>query len=240
MVNMIRFAVCDDEPLMARDIADRLAGYMEEHRAAPCRIQSFSSGRALLEHAGGFDVIFLDIRMEPPTGMDTAKALRRQGDRSLLIFVTALPECVFDSFEVEACGYLVKPLDDARFRQTMDRVLRLLERRAAQTIAVRRGSGCEVLPLAELVYCEVQGRKLYLHKSGGGVVDCYGRLEELERRLDRRFFRCHRSYLVNLDHVRGCQTGQVMLPRGEAIPVSRLRERELTQALLRRMREGEL
>ncbi len=83
-------------------------------------------------------------------------------------------------------------------------------------------------------------RELYLHRAGGGVVDCYGRLEELERRVDGRFFRCHRSYLVNLDYVRGCREGQVLLPQGEAIPVSRLRERELTQALLRRMKGGTL
>ena len=65
----------------------------------------------------------------------------------------------------------------------------------------------------------------------------YGRLEHLERRVDGRLFKCHRSYLVNLDYVRGCQAGQVLLSQGERIPASRLRERELTQALLRRLRE---
>jgi two-component system response regulator LytT len=55
--------------------------------------------------------------------------------------------------------------------------------------------------------------------------------------VDRRFFRCHRSYLVNLDYVRGCQTGQVLLSQGERIPVSRLRERDLTGALLLHMKK---
>ena len=69
---------------------------------------------------------------------------------------------------------------------------------------------------------------------------CYEKLEDLERRLDSRFFKCHRSYLVDLDYVRGYRDGQVLLPQGAAIPVSRLRERELRQALLRRMKEREL
>ena len=55
--------------------------------------------------------------------------------------------------------------------------------------------------------------------------------------MDGRFFKCHRSYLVNLDYVSGCQDGQVDLAQGEKIPVSRLRERALTQALLRHMKE---
>ena len=87
------------------------------------------------------------------------------------------------------------------------------------------------------VYGEVLGRKLYLHRSAGGVVDYYGRLGDLERRVDGRFFRCHRSYLVNLDHVRGSRAGQAVLSQGGSVPVSRLRESDLTKALLQHMKE---
>ena len=234
---MIRFAICDDEPLMARELAGHLADYMNEKSITAYGLSSFSNGRALLEDGGGFDVIFLDIQMEQPDGMETARLLRRRGDRALLVFVTVLKERVFDSFDVEACGYLLKPLDRARFRRTMDRVLRFLEQRTAEDIVIQRGTGCEVVLLSDVVYCEVLGRKIYLHKSDGTVSGYYDKLENLERRVDGRFFKCHRSYLVNLDYVRGCQDGQVLLPQGVRIPASRLRERELTQALLRYMKE---
>ena len=234
---MITFAICDDEPLMARELAGHLAGYMKEKSTTDYSVSSFSNGCALLESGGSFDVIFLDIQMEQPDGMETAKLLRQRGDHSLLIFVTVLKECVFDSFQVEAFDYLLKPLDSVRFKQTMNRVLRSLEQRAAEDIVIQRGTGCEVVLLSDIVYCEVLGRKIYLHKSDGTVSDYYNKLEDLERRVDGRFFKCHRSYLVNLDYVRGCQDGQVLLPQGVRIPASRLRERELTQALLRYMRE---
>lgn len=234
---MITFAICDDEPLMARELAGRLADYMKEKSMTDYGLSSFSSGCALLESSGSFDAIFLDIQMEQPDGMETARLLRQRGDHALLIFVTVLQECVFDSFQVEAFDYLLKPLDSARFAQTMDRLLRALERRTAEDIVIRRGSGCEVVRLSDIVYCEVLGRKIYLHKNDGTVSGYYGKLEDLERQVDGRFFKCHRSYLVNLDHVRGCRDGQVLLFQGERIPVSRLRERELTQALLRYMKE---
>ena len=234
---MITFAICDDEPLMARELAGHLAGYMKEKSTTDYSVSSFSNGCALLESGGSFDVIFLDIQMEQPDGMETAKLLRQRGDHSLLIFVTVLKECVFDSFQVEAFDYLLKPLDSVRFKQTMNRVLRSLEQRAAEDIVIQRGTGCEVVLLSDIVYCEVLGRKIYLHKSDGTVSDYYDKLEDLERRVDGRFFKCHRSFLVNLDYVRGCQDGQVLLFQGERIPASRLRERELTQALLRYMKE---
>ena len=234
---MIKFAICDDEPVMVRELASYLARYLEEHEVTAYSVSSFSNGRALLEAVDGFDVIFLDIQMEEPDGMETARLLRRQGDHSLLIFVTVLRELVFDAFQVEAYDYLTKPLDTARFARTMDRALRTLEQRTTASIVIQQGSGCQVVPLSDVVYCEVLGRKVYLHKKDGTVTGYYDRLEQLERRVDRRFFRCHRSYLVNLDYVRGCQTGQVLLSQGERIPVSRLRERDLTGALLLHMKK---
>ena len=234
---MIKFAICDDEPLMAQELAGHLADYMKENLITAYSVSSFSDGRALLDAIDRFDVIFLDIQMEQPDGMETAKLLRRRGDHSLLVFVTVLKELVFDAFQVEAYDYLLKPLDRARFKQTMDRVLRSLDRKTAEDIVIQRGTGCEVVLLSDIVYCEVLGRKIYLHKHDGTVSDYYDKLEDLERRVDGRFFKCHRSFLVNLDYVRGCQDGQVLLAQGERIPASRLRERELTQALLRYVKE---
>ena len=233
---MIMFAICDDEPQMAREIADQLAGYMKE-TDCDYSVDCFSSGHALLKSSDEFDVIFLDIQMERPDGMETAALLRRRESRSLLIFVTVLKDRVFDVFPLEAFDYLLKPLDRDRFRRTMDRALRWLERDAAKNLVIQRGSGCQVVPLSDILYCEVLGRKIFIHKKDGIVLDYYDRLEDLEQRVDSRFFKCHRSYLVNLDHVGGCQEGQVLLSQGERIPVSRLRERELTQALLRYMKE---
>ena len=70
--------------------------------------------------------------------METARLLRQRGDHSLLIFVTVLKECVFDSFQVEAFDYLLKPLDGARFRQTMDRLLHAMEQRTAEDIVIEK------------------------------------------------------------------------------------------------------
>ena len=127
---MIKFAVCDDEPLMVRALAAHIENYMKEKQMTAYSVTCFSHGQPLLEADDGFDVIFLDICMEQPDGMETARQLRRRGDRSLLIFVTVLEECVFDAFQVEAYDFLLKPLDSTRFQQTMDRALKRLDQRA--------------------------------------------------------------------------------------------------------------
>ncbi|MCI8512670.1 MAG: response regulator transcription factor [Lachnospiraceae bacterium] len=230
---MIKFAICDDEPFMVEELSARLAGYMSERALGSYRIDRFSNGSSLLENGGEFDLIFLDIQMQQPNGVETARILRQRNQCSFLIFVTVLRDYVFDAFEVQAYDYLLKPLDSDHFKRTMDRVMKALEQREGKSIVVRRGASCEVVWLSQILYCEVQGRKIYMHQIDGRITDYYERLGDLERRVDGRFFRCHRSYLVNLDFVRGCKEGRVMLPRGNEIPVSRLREQELMKVLLR-------
>lgn len=236
---MIKFAVCDDEPFMAEEISQYLTRYMEEKNMVSYCVNSFSNGRLLLESDCDFDLIFLDIQMEQPDGMETAKMLRRRKNRSLLVFVTVMKECVFDAFQVHAYDYLVKPLDYQRFRKTMDRALKDLRQEAAGHLVIRKNNSCQVIPLSQIMYCEVLGRKIYIHQTDGKVIDYYDRLEDFQRRVDGRFFRCHRSYLVNLDYIRGCAAGLATLSCGSEVPVSRLRERELTEALLRHMKERE-
>ena len=234
---MLKFAICDDEPYMAQEIANQLSRYMNGEQITSYCVSSFQNGCSLLERDCDFDVIFLDIQMEYLNGMETAKMLRQRKNHSLLIFVTVLKECVFDAFEVEAFDYLLKPLDSGHFKRTMDRIIKSLQQRETKRIVVQRGTSCDVILLAEIVYFEVQGRKIYIHQRSGKITDYYDKLDDLAQRIDGRFFRCHRSYLVNIEYVRGCNAGQVILSQGDKIPVSRLRERDLTQALLRYMKE---
>jgi len=233
---MINFAICDDEPYMAEEISAKLCAYMKEKPFIPYRVETFPDSSSLLGSCCDFDLIFLDIQMKEPDGMETARILRQRNYHGLLIFVTILKECVFDAFEVQASDYLLKPLDGEHFCRTMDRAVQSLAQQKSSSIVIKKGNSCEVVRMSEIVYCEVQGRKIYIHQSGGKVTDCYEKLEDFGERLDSRFFRCHRSFIVNLGCISGCGAGQITLSTRGSIPVSRLRERDLRQALLRYMK----
>lgn len=239
---MLTVAICEDEPQMAKAIAAQLAGYMAGRPGLAYKTALFPSGTALLQSGKRYDLVFLDIRMEGLDGIETARRLRAAGMNGPLVFVTVLREWALDAFELDACDYLLKPLNGARFARTMDRALARLAgagQGGTQSLLVRSGKGCEVVPFAAILYCEVKGRVCYLHKTDGSVTGYPQKISRLARQLDARFFCCHRSYLVNLDHVLGYGGGRLSLPGGETIPVSRLRGREFGEALLRRIKERE-
>lgn len=234
---MMNIAVCDDEQFMLDQLSSLISANLLERRVSSYSIQTFTDGTSLLNDNRNFDLIFLDIQMNPPNGMETARQLRQMGNQSLLIFVTVLKELVFDAFEVQAYDYLLKPLDDNHFKRMMDRAFDHLKQKEEKTIIIQKGSSYQIVRLSEIVYGEVWGRKIYLHQKDGKIIDYYEKLENLEKHVDHRFFRCHRSYLVNLDYVHGCSKGQVLLSQGSKIPVSRLREPDFAQALLRHMKD---
>jgi len=234
---MLRLAVCDDEPYMLNEICALLRAYLEE-KGIPCEIDGFSGGRELLACEKAYDLLFLDIQMEPD-GLETARQMRERGFHGLLVFLTVLREKVFDAFEVQPFDYLVKPLCPERLCQTLDRAAAFLKRSAADKLPVQRNGMWRVVPFSGILYCEVLGRKIFLHQRDGEILDYYEKMENLIRQVDSRFFRCHRSYLVNLDYVRGCTGQTALLPGDVRLPVSRSRQKEFVRALLFRMKEGQ-
>lgn len=235
---MIHIAVCDDEPLAAETLSSWMAAFFRREGMA-AEISPFSSGSALLQSGLTPDAVLLDVRMAPPDGFETAYTLRRRGFSGFLIFVTISREEVFRAFDVSAFDYLVKPLRREDFLHTMGRLVRALRAKGRQLLLVQRAGEQRLVPYGQILYGEAMDRKVYLHLTDGAVLDYYQRIESLEKELDDRFYRCHRSYLLNLEHLQACRPGQAQLTSGEVLPVSRLRREGLSAALVRHIgREG--
>ena len=179
---------------------------------------------------------FLDIQMEKMDGMETAKKLRKRKFQGFLIFVTVLKEMVFQAFEVQAYDYLVKPVEAGAFAKMMERLFASLQNADESGLLVQKGYESRIISLEDIVFCEIIDRKIYLHLSTSEVVDYYERIEKLEARLGSGFFRCHRSYLINLKYLKGFKNGTAYMEGGREIPVSRLRGREFSEVILRYMK----
>ena len=199
-------------------------------------LRMFSGGEELLSYNGQIDLLFLDIQMKDMDGMETARKLRADKFRGFLVFITVLKEMVFQSFEVQAYDYLVKPVDDKQFEKTMERLYASMQNASEDSLLVQKGYEGRIIREDEIVFCEIIDRKIYLNLASGEVVDYYERIENLETKLNNRFYRCHRSYLINLKHLKGYKNGTACMDNGKEIPVSRLRSREFSGVVLQYMK----
>lgn len=233
---MIKIGICDDEAYMIEMLTERVTAFFSTVDLN-VEIFSFLSGNALLDCDKKLDIIFLDIQMSGPDGFETAKRLRNQGFNGFLIFVTVLQDYVFNAFEVQAFDYLVKPVQEDNFTRTMNRLLLSIRSHNEEHLLIQKGNELSIIPFDSIIYCEVINRKVYLHLINSTVVDYYDKMEALEKKLDGRFFKCHRSYLINLQFLNTFKPGLAYMANGNTIPVSRLRNEEFSAVILQYMKE---
>ncbi|MEY8391923.1 DNA-binding response regulator [Lachnospiraceae bacterium] len=232
---MIHIAICDDEKYISDNIKAFASNFFRK-KNREIHLMTFSNGEELLTYDGQIDILFLDIQMKEMDGMETAKRLRAGKFRGFLIFITVLREMVFQSFEVQAYDYLVKPVEEMQFEKTMERLYASMQDASEDSLLVQKGYEGRIIPKDEIVFCEIIDRKIYLYLSSGEVLDYYERIENLETKLGGYFFRCHRSYLINLGHLKGYKNGTAYMDNGREVPVSRLRNKEFSGVVLQYMK----
>lgn len=239
---MIYIAVCDDEKCMSEKIEKMAKDFFRKKNTDIC-IAEYASGEELLKINERIDILFLDIGLRGMDGIETARILRAHGYNGFLIFITVLKEMVFRSFEVQPFDYLVKPVQEEHFEKTMERLFISMKDRVSPekaNLLVRKGCESNIISFQDIICCEIIDRKVYLYLVSGEVTSYYERIENLEKKLDGRFFRCHRSYLINLNHLKSYRDNTACMTDGKEIPVSRLRSKEFSKVILQYMRDWRL
>ena len=234
---MLSIAVCDDEVIECCNMAKRIKQIMEEMKI-PCIIRQFQSGGELLQALESFDIVFLDIIMQDLDGMKTAQIFREKAFDKILIFISSSREYVFDAYDVEAFQYLLKPVDNGKLKKVLQKAVLKTEKRSQEFIIVSRERQKKKLFLDDIYYFEIKGRVVDAHGTEG-IFTYYEQIGELENKLrDKGFFRCHKSYLINLKYVDVYNRQEVILENGEAIVIAKRRYEEFCQEVLKVMREN--
>jgi len=228
---MYRFAICDDSQKDI-DYIEKLIRDWNRSAGYQLRIDRFPSGEAFwfaFEEDQSFDVLFLDIEMERLNGIELAQKLRQLGSRIQIVFVTGYMDYIEQGYDVEALHYLLKPVTEKKLAGVLDRAMERLKNRERE-LTLTMPEGIVRIPLAEIRYLEVMGNYVTIH----GEESCSVKrtLSQLEELLDERFYRIHRSYIVNLQSVKKCTRTEVVLKDDTVLPLSRRHYEGLNRAMI--------
>ncbi len=217
----MQIAVCDDEKGMRDMFAEKIGKLYPK-----ADLSLYRSGEELLLSDKEPDILLLDIQMPGKNGMETAKELRRQNKKAIIIFVTALDDFVFQAFDVGAFHYLVKPFDDEKFAEVLFSAVKQFEdrkkledagrKREKPSLLITTGGEHVIVNLEDIVYAEIFDRKVILHTMDADI-EYYGKMKELEEKAGDEFYRTHRSYLVNFGFIRKYDATTVYLKSGQAL-----------------------
>lgn len=195
----------------------------------------FQKGSNLLK-AGFFDIILLDIEMEELSGMEVAERLRQEENDCRIVFLTSHKKYVFSAFDVDASYYLLKPIDILRLSKVLLKIIEGLNQKREACYTVKCGEQIHRIPVFKIEFAEVFGRKISLH-THTEVYTFNGRLEEVQQCFPNYFFRCHKSYLINLAMVTEYDKEMAVLQSGKKIPISRRKYSEFGSVFLSFLQE---
>lgn len=188
------------------------------------------------------DVVFLDIQMPGRSGFELLMDLQVKNFE--VIFVTAHNEFMLQALQFSAADYLLKPVDEDRLMEAVQRVeQRIIEGRredhtqallhnlqqsgnpAQMRLCLPTQKGFTILKLDEIIYCEAERSYTIFHREGGKTLTVSKPLVEYDEILkDSYFLRIHKSFLINLHHVKEYQRGEggiVIMSNGAELEVSR-------------------
>lgn len=228
---MLRIAVCDDSHDFlnhAKSIIDRW------DRPYPGRtVDTFEDGDALIQahSAVPFDIILLDMVMPLLNGMETARELRQFDKTVKIVFLTSSPDFAVDSYSVKASNYLMKPLDTEKLHSCLNELTEEI-RETARSITVRSASAIHRVEIARIEHIEAQNKHVLFSLSDGRTILSIEPLYTYESKLllADGFFKCNRSYIVNLHRIETYTLKEITMRSGCRIPISRSCHKEFEAA----------
>lgn len=223
----IRILTADDDSgmlLVMRKLVERAEGY--------ALVGAAHSGSELIEQFDRLrpDVVLMDVEMPGMNGIECGKAIQDCAPKTIIIFATAHEEYMKSAFELYAFDYLVKPFSMERALNTLALAReRLSERRevcaarpanesALRRMMIKHREGVSLIDPEDILMVQREDRATAILLRDGRKLLTSDPLGEIAARLpEERFFRAHRSYIINLDQI------DSIMPYGRWTHVVRLR-----------------
>ncbi|MGL5714065.1 MAG: LytR/AlgR family response regulator transcription factor [Paraclostridium sp.] len=224
---MFCIVICEDDNLQR----ELLSGYLEQvfkYLELDYELREFSSGEELLSsYPDKVDILFLDIQMDKLTGIDTARKIREFDVSVEIVFTTAIVEYIHEGYEVRAYRYLLKPLEyESILKHTKACINDLIDKK--DTIVVKDRFKTAIIQINEILYIEVLRKEITIHTIDNEYLFKTSMSSVEGNLVKKNFYRCHKSYLINLKKVRLLiEKDNLVIVDNIEIPVSRYKLKAL-------------
>ena len=196
----MRILICDDDDLMVEELHKYIRSYFEDIHLKCPEIACFFDGEALLADKGEKDILFLDVEMPGINGIHVGTELKKKNENIIIFIVTSYSEYLDDAMRFRVFRYLSKPLEKQRlFRNLKDAVD--LYNTITIKLPVETRQGVHTLPASSVIAIEAQGRKVIVHTAMRDYESVHNMQYWAELLPKNMFFRTHRSFIINFEHV---------------------------------------
>ena len=232
---IFKVAICDDEENDIRLLKDHLQKIGAD-LDIDFEITAYNDSRKLLSdytRAGTFHVLFLDVEMPEPNGIEAAHRIRRLPDRDVrIVFVSSYPQYMKDSFNVQTFQYLTKPYSYKELQSVILQLARDFEESKSSCLMLKTDLAEELVNVNDIISIEcLDARKktLLVHLTDR-TIEASGSIGDLEKELeDLGMVSPCRGYLINIRHLHYFQDDSVIMRDKSVIPLSRRKKKSILE-----------
>ena len=221
-VIMVRIAICDDDLQFLNQTKEALLAWsvMQDNIYISC----FQDGDSLIQaHTSSpFDIIILDIVMPLFNGIEVSKEIRAFDNHVKIVFLTSSEEFAIQSYSVKATNYLLKPLVTEQLYSCLHEIISELAIEPLNLL-VKEGHLTHIINIKNIAYVESLNKIVLIHLTNGNTIQSTEPLYNFENTLtlDNGFFKCNRSFIVNIYQIATYSAKEITLVSGTRIPISR-------------------
>ncbi len=234
----MRLAIVDDESVYRSQIAQLISSVYGKTEVS-CFL--YADGSELLQSfENGFvpDAVFLDIEMKDINGMTAAKKIRDYSKDIPVIFLTSHTELAMEGYEVDAFRFLCKPVNESKLREALTDLEKKLK--VDEKIVLHKDGEELVNSVSDLIYIEAANNCVRFCFCSE-TIELRMKFADALKMVDEvctDFSKIHRSYYVNLGHVKKLSATDVILDNKEVLPVARSASAEVKKDLLEYIRRN--
>lgn len=185
-----------------------------------------------------YNILLLDIQMPGQNGIELAKRIRKEDNMASIIFITAIPDYIGEGYEVEAINYLIKPIEEKKLYECLDRAVEKIPKEEKTILIDADGEIIRIIQ-SDILYIEAFSHSIYINTVAGKYTTRKN-ISAIEKELDENIFiRCHRSYIVGLRYIKKIGKTELELDNSDLIPISRRQYSQTNMAFIKYFR-GEI
>lgn len=228
----LNIAICDDE---VAEI-EYLSSLVEQWSASTgnvAMLKSFCSAESFLfeyEENKNYDILLLDIQMKEIDGIGLAKEVRKYSKDTQIVFVTGYDKYISDGYDVAALHYLMKPVSFEKISEVLSRAAENLGKTSPAILINANGENVKLL-LSDIYCIEAVGHTLKITCTDGDITVNQS-LSSFKSNIGNDFISTHRSFIVNLEHIKRISKTDVILDNGKSVPVSRRMYEDIYKAFV--------
>lgn len=236
----MKIVICDDCVKDLQRLERLLQKYRDTAAGIHFEVEEFTDACRLYERilqGDQADIYLLDMIMSEKNGIEIGSLIRQNGGGGVIIYVTTSADFALEAYEVHASRYLLKPVSEEHFFEAMDFALYYQNAEKNPLFPVKTKNGTLSMPYSKIEYIENYSRMLNVFLADGENIKSIFIRKSFDEEIkeisgDRSFLRIHKSFLINMNHVKKLGQGNIIMESGRRIPVSKTRAAEVKREYL--------